>query len=303
MSTTSNTPTTVNDEVLADQTYQRLLPEIEALPADDVMQVNVDIPSAVTTVLGSLPELRDIRPEIQRQLPEFDLASFDKIEDYTLSLTYANAQYLIAISPPEDLQATGSEGTVLRATLHADVMALVQRGHIDGDQIKQLKGGNGYKNIATDLLILASVLQDNWSEIEGKCATNEAEIDRAIKLAQRILRVVGLREQAPTSVAAASDRRVRAFTLFWRAYDQARRAVGYLRWDDDDADQVAPSLYAGRGNGRRRATETESSTACAEAAQVPTVASDASKPSAQPSAASTSSAKPAGTPSSDPFMQ
>jgi hypothetical protein len=302
MQTTSNTPATVNDEVLADETYQRLLPEIEALPAEDVMQVNLDIPSAVTTVLGSLPELRAIRPEIQKHLPEFDLECFDKLEDYTLALTYANAQYLIAVAPPEDLQATGSEGSALRNTLHADAMALIQRGLIDSDQLKQLKGGNGYKNIATDLLILASVLQNHWSKIEGKCGTTEAEVDRAIKLAQRILRVVGLREQAPTSVAAASDRRVRAFTLFWNAYDQARRAVAFLRWDHDDADQIAPSLYAGRSNGRRRASDTDAGAPSTEPAQTPsaqasTAAADAAKPA---TAATQSSAAAVGT---DPFLQ
>jgi hypothetical protein len=31
------------------------------------------------------------------------------------------------------------------------------------------------------------------------------------------------------------------------AYDQTRRAVIYLRWNEGDADTIAPSLYKGRG--------------------------------------------------------
>ena len=36
-------------------------------------------------------------------------------------------------------------------------------------------------------------------------------------------------------------------------YDTARRAVGYLRWNENDADTIAPSLYAGRNTGRKKA--------------------------------------------------
>jgi hypothetical protein len=45
--------------------------------------------------------------------------------------------------------------------------------------------------------------------------------------------------------------RQKAFTLFVRAYDEARRAVQYLRAKAGDADSIAPSLYQGRA-GRRR---------------------------------------------------
>ncbi|WP_437980893.1 hypothetical protein [Sorangium sp. So ce117] len=44
----------------------------------------------------------------------------------------------------------------------------------------------------------------------------------------------------------AADRRARAFSLLVHAYDQTRRAVAYLRWDEEDADTIAPSLYKGR---------------------------------------------------------
>jgi hypothetical protein len=43
--------------------------------------------------------------------------------------------------------------------------------------------------------------------------------------------------------------------LLANAYDQARRAITYLRWNKGDADLIAPSLYAGRGNARRRVSE------------------------------------------------
>ena len=38
----------------------------------------------------------------------------------------------------------------------------------------------------------------------------------------------------------------RTFTLLYWAYDHVRKCVGFVRWHEGDADQIAPSLYAGR---------------------------------------------------------
>jgi hypothetical protein len=39
----------------------------------------------------------------------------------------------------------------------------------------------------------------------------------------------------------------RAWTLLDRAYNQCRRALNYLRFDDEDADTLAPSLRRNTG--------------------------------------------------------
>jgi hypothetical protein len=87
--------------------------------------------------------------------------------------------------------------------------------------------------------------------VEGKCATTLAELNRGEQVAAGILRAVGLKEQGTALVAATSDIRTRALTLLLRVYDSARRAIGYLRWNENDADTIAPSLYAGRGTGKK----------------------------------------------------
>lgn len=46
--------------------------------------------------------------------------------------------------------------------------------------------------------------------------------------------------------ADPQQRRQRAFTLFVRAYEECRRAATYLRWHEDDADDIAPSLWTKR---------------------------------------------------------
>jgi hypothetical protein len=120
-----------------------------------------------------------------------------------------------------------------------------------GTRVAKLRSINGYKNIAFDVLGLVALLREHWATIQNKTAVRSEELEAAERLADRLVTAVGLRDQAPVALTAAVATRLRAYTLFMRSYDEARRAVEYLRWHQGDADSIAPSLYAGRGNGRR----------------------------------------------------
>ena len=52
--------------------------------------------------------------------------------------------------------------------------------------------------------------------------------------------------------AEAAEIRQQAFTLFVNNYDQVRRAISFLRWNEGDVDDIIPSLYAGRSTGKRK---------------------------------------------------
>ena len=247
-------------------------------------------------MLGALPEILAQRGEIAIELPKFDVSLIDKMEDYAMALSHAHTLYATAAESPDDLQAIAQEAVETRDRLHADATALCVRGLVSASALKDYKGLVGYKNAACDLQILVSILKQAWPQIEGKCATQLAELDRADKVAMRILRVVGLRDQAPAVVAAPADNRARAFSIFIHAYDEVRRAVAYLRWSEGDADSIAPSLYAGR---KRKPV---SDLAQPAPALAPTPAPAVVGPVQQP--APTGASKPAtvGLPGSNPFM-
>ena len=67
-----------------------------------------------------------------------------------------------------------------------------------------------------------------------------------VRLALYCSRDYAEREQATAGQTAAGDLRARTFTLLYWAYDHVRKCVGFVRWHEGDADQIAPSLYAGR---------------------------------------------------------
>ena len=244
------------DKDPSEAAFDALFAEISSVPESELVPVTLDVLTAVTTVLGALPELRAMRGDIEAKWRDFDLVQFDKIEQYTLALNYAQSVYKTSSAPKTGIVQLVSELTVIRDRLFADATALSNYGLIDSERLKHCKTATGYRPIAGDVFALATVFKDHWAAVEGKTAVTLAHLGQAKNMALALLEAVGLREQAPITVGEAALVRQKAFTLFVRAYDEARRAVLYLRAKAGDADNVAPSLYALRGS-RRRAAEAE----------------------------------------------
>lgn len=237
----------LGDEARLEGTYQRLLPELQILDSTERVPIDQDLGEVVTTALGVIARLRPYRTELVEQLPHFDLSRFDKLKDYALALRYAHHMHTCAMQPPHALDALYEEAVCLRETLQLDITGLVGRGVISTTTLKELKGPMGLKNVATDLQILAYVLKLNFTLVEGQSTLQPAELDRAFKLASRILRVVAGQEQTARLLAHWDDMLSRIFTQFAHAYDDARRAITFLRWRENDADLIAPPLGAPPG--------------------------------------------------------
>jgi len=279
------------------EAYDRLLDEIKKVPSGEIVPINIDIPSAVFTTLGALPEIVALRPRIAA-MSEYDIASFDKLEAYALAVGYAHGLWLLASQPAESIDELSQEGVQKREVLFKDASALAQRHLIDGQKLKELKGPVGFRNLTFDLIALSALLRNSWSAIQGKTALTLAEIDQVQVLADRLATAVGVREQGPAIVAEAAAIRQQAFTLFVNAYDLARRAVIFLRWNEGDADDIAPSLYAGRNTGKRKnGTDTQPA--------VPTTPVAPATPAAPVASPVTNAAvapRSVGLPNSEPFL-
>jgi len=284
--------------------YQSLLGEIRAVPTSELVPINLDIPTAVTTALGALPEIRALRSRVVSEMPQLDVARFDKLEAYTLAIGHAHALYMAASAPQESLDQIAETAATLRETLFSDASALAQRNLLDGQRLAGLKGPHGFRNLAFDLFALAAMMRDNWGAISGKTAIQLTELDQAETLADRILTTVGQREQGPAVVAASAEIRQRAFSLFVSAYDHARRAISFLRWNEDDVDQIAPSLYAGRTTGRRKNSDTQAARPATPPEGAPKApgTSEAPKPATPAAQNGGAAGASVGLPQSEPFL-
>jgi hypothetical protein len=261
--------------------YERVKGDRDKIATHEIVKVNTDIDEMVKTILGVLPEVRQLRPRIAN-LAELDLAAFDKLEDYALAMSYAQTLYLLATQPPDDLERLIEQGKELHERLEADVRALAVRGLVDDEVPKKLKGMKGYANLAQDLQLLSGTIQQAWPKIEGKVLTTEADLQGAFRISTRLTRVVGLREQGPAAVSAATDQRHRSFTLLYNAYEETRRAVAYLRAREGDAETITPSLYSGKTRSKPSEKESGGETAAGSAPSVPVTVPN-STPAVSPS--------------------
>ncbi len=286
--------------------FTRREAEIRAVDQASLAQVSVDIIAGMASVIGTLPKLRALREQVAR-LPELDLASFDALEDYTLALGAAHGQWMIASTPREALPALGAAAVTVRDTLVADAGALARRGVLTPELVASFKSGVGYRAVVRDLMGLTAMLRDRWDVVSKVSALEESELVAASNLADRIVAALGEREQNPTRTAEAALVRQQAYTLWTRAYDEARRAVAYLRWHQGDADKIAPSLYAGRGAGPRAKSDVAQPapvTTPATSAGTPTTPTSPTTPhvsAPQAHAAAFTDTVP-GLPNADPFI-
>lgn len=226
----------------------KVKPEMAALAAADVASINIDIPQAVSVVLGVAPHLGSLRAQIVKALPEHPIHTFDNLETYALAVYHAHILSLPPETAEDRVAALLEEATPLRENLLGDAEALARRGLLDADAVAEIRKGQGNVDKANDLVALSALFTRHWDEIENKTAATPAEVQRAGELGPLLLAALGAREHgAAPAPAEVADQRRRAYTLFVRAYDETRRALSYLRWHEGDLDQLAPSLYKGRG--------------------------------------------------------
>ena len=223
-----------------------LLAAAWAIPDEEVRRVNVDPPQVVSILLAAAGKVPTLRDRIAVLTPATDLAELDRLEPNGTALYWAHLLCLAQPLPPNTLQALAEEGIRLRRRLRADSVPLEERGLIPPGSLKECQGRPGVQNISTELGLLVTVLREAWTSIQGKCAIEEAELERARRISQALLRHITMKEEASAQLAKAKELRARIFTLALRCYEQVRRAVQYVRYFEKDAEEFAPSVYGGR---------------------------------------------------------
>lgn len=221
----------------AEAAYDALEPELLALEADELATINLDVPQVTSLVLGAVPGIDDRADELVKLI---DARHVHNLRNYALAAWYAHLQ---ALPPTKSaIRTLIEEATELRNRLLGDAENLARRGYFDADAVAIIRAGQGHMDLANDLVALAAMFTHNRDEIAGKTPATEAELNRARKLGPELISALGKRDRKE-STSMLADRRVRAFTLLVKAYDQVRRGLTFLRWSEGDADVIAPSLY------------------------------------------------------------
>jgi hypothetical protein len=214
-----------------------------ALAPEQLRRINLYVPAAVATALGTLPKLLGLREAIVA-LPGMG-ESLDKLEGYALAALYAHALTLPQTEGETALRALANEAAPLRERLLSSAEFLARFGLLDATHVAEIRKGTGYLDTAQDLTALAALFRASWPEVVSKSIVTMAEVDRAAELGPLLIGAFGRRQQGTEGMRAqaeAQDRLARAYTLFFNAYDDCRRAVSFVRWREGDADAFAPTL-------------------------------------------------------------
>lgn len=241
----SELPQRWEQEELGQTAYQRRVGEMLALPVTKVLSVNRNLTEVVATGLGVLPKVQALREGLAQSVLDCRFHWVDALEDYTLALNFARAEYLTVTRPQRCAPEVWLEARQVRRVLMQDWRALAARGVLNDSLLRGVRAGKGFLELGTDLTVLSHVHRA-YAASSGAALPVEAE--RAAVLARTILAAGGRPDRKSEAVVNARDLQNRAFSVFVRAYGEARASIAYMRRDAGDVDHIIPSLYA---RGRR----------------------------------------------------
>jgi hypothetical protein len=229
----------------AEMAYERVKAELEALSADELSMMNVDLVSATSIALGVAERIVAHR-ERMAKLPEFNIRYVDGLNDYAKAAWFVYVTNLPAPEPGDGAQLL-NEVVELRAKMLMWAAPLVGAGNFDAAAIARIKDGAGNKDAAGDLVALVGLYRARWEDVKSICGVTEQDLTRGAEIGPAVFAMLSRREFQAASVSDGSLRVRRAWTLLDRAYNQCRRALSFLRFDEEDTDTLAPSLRRNQG--------------------------------------------------------
>jgi hypothetical protein len=218
----------------------------------------LDPTEAANKVIGNLERILRFRPAIAAQFEEEGTAIVDALEVAALATQQADIE-LAAAERAADLTAMHEILSRHHKRLVADATPLAERDLLDATAVDKAKSTQGYDTTLKNTLVLVALFRAAFPAIEGKTLMTLAELDAIEKHAQAIGVLSGQRNQG-TSALSASTLRTRSLSELVRTYGETRRMLNFIRWWEDDLDEIAPSLWAGRGRKTNRGTTEASPT-------------------------------------------
>ena len=241
--TTATAVAPVIDQDVQRAAFDRMRAQIEAIPREQAMRVNVDATYAAGLGAWVAGRLEQLRPQLQQLAPFLDMQAINELADRAHAFAYAHGDYLFATTPQEPIAELHKEGATLIDLLLLSASALSAQGLLPNERVALVRTPTGYRNASEHLTALTKLFKDYWPDIGGKTGVTMQQIDRGAVLAVQLLEGSIERMHTPANPTEAALARSRAYTLFYRAYDELRRAVTFLRWHDEDADRIAPALF------------------------------------------------------------
>lgn len=255
----------------AARAFESIGDELAMVPLDALNPINLDVARAARRGLVVSERLRPLLPELSI-MSHLDFRKVERLPTYSLALLYAHEQAEAPMERVVPLADLVAQAGALRADLMQTAEMLAHFGLVSSERVAFIRRGQGYADLAGDLLALGVLLGGVWAVIENKVVITRDQVEQAIPLSAQLQRAIGVREADADPLQERTDPRhvrAKAFTLFMRAYDECRRGVSHLRWHQGDAADIVPSLYPRRGGQPKLDEEVAPGSADADGVSVP----------------------------------
>jgi hypothetical protein len=234
------------------EAYESVAEELAALEPHEVMRVNVDLPRAAQVVFATAPGISALLPEMEQRLLDVPRARILRLPTYALAAWHASASSwrIRRLSPTRPI---AERAKPVRDHMLRSAEALARIGLLEMHRVQAARKGPGQLGLAQSMIALSALFRGEWPRIAATGFVDAREVERLSAVGQELIHALACgKHELRARRAAMADGPARAFTVLWRAYDAARRAVSYLRWEHGDAHLIAPALADHRSGKRRR---------------------------------------------------
>lgn len=247
MGDTTNTNNTIDPNGKA---LEELTPLLLAMEPEDILRdAKLDPTAASIIAAATAKKVTPFRAALVRLFGAASGVRIDELGKLARAAQQADIA-AAAAAAPSDLSSLHEEVRAQYDLLSADAQGMVHRKLIPAHELDKAKDLVGYEATVRSTLILVAVLRRYWDTVKDHTPLTEADLDRAQTTAERMLDTKGDRDQGVPQVPA-NELRLRALSLLIRTYRELFREVQYLRFWEDDADTIVPSLWSGRGRKAR----------------------------------------------------
>ena len=242
------------DPAAAKKAYEAMTPRMNALAKDDLALLNVDTQEAAITALAVSRFLAEPEPSARFSLLDaklFDPAHLGELATIALAVSHAYVELQSARAQTTEAKlpvALVDAATEVKERMLECAEYLFKRHPVLSREVASIRAGTGYKDLASDLIRLAKVYEDNKATVE-KDPLNYRSTDaaEARTQAQKIFTTLGEAQSAEEKRCVAAL--TRAWTLLRAAYDEVQAAGSFVYRHEEPEDKF-PSLYASAGGGR-----------------------------------------------------
>jgi hypothetical protein len=250
-----STPSSPHSDILKAALDERR-PILLAMREDEIeRQPKVDASVAAEAVIGQAPQIAAQRDAMIAQFGAAAGALVDELLVVARATKQADVELSLA-SASKDLSPMEEALAAEHTLLFTDAQALANRKLLDPARLEATRSTLGYRTLIHNTLVLVGLMREQWATIADHTPTTEADLERTATKANAMLTALGERDQGSTRVPAL-EVRIRALSALVRHYDKIRRMVSFLRWEEGDADEIAPSLYVRKASRRQQDDATD----------------------------------------------